>query len=84
MLEICGEYLLVATKEARDLCPYVTQINKAAAVYWELFDDTYSVNELVEHVVQRSNKEKKEVLLPVLLFIKKMEKSGYLTEVEEG
>ena len=84
LLEICGEHLLVATKEARDRCPYVTQINQSAAFYWEKFDDAYSVNEVAEHAAQSMGKETREVLLPILLFINKMEKSGYLVEVEEG
>lgn len=84
LLRICGEYLLVATKDARDLCPYVTQINNSAATYWDLFDDIYSINDYIGHVAQSLNKEKKEVMLQVLVFVEKMEKSGYLTEVEQA
>ena len=31
LLEISGEYLLAATRNARAYCPYVTQINESAA-----------------------------------------------------
>ncbi len=82
LLEICGEYLLVATKDARDKCPYVTQINKSAANYWKLFDKPYSVMAFADYAAEKSGGEAKEVLLPVLSFISKMSRSGYLIEEE--
>ena len=82
LLEICGEYLLVATEDARDVCPYVSQINASAAEFWKLLDGWQSVNEFVELIVQATGKEAKQVLLPVLAFLGKMEKSGYLLEEE--
>ena len=80
LLEISGEYLLVATKDARDACPYVTQINEAAAEYWRLLDRRYTVNEFVEHVAAALGREKKDLLLPLLAFFSKLSKSGYLLE----
>jgi hypothetical protein len=80
LLEISGEYLLVATKEARDLCPYVTQINESAAACWKLLDRPMPVGELMDKLVDDCGKENKDVMLPVLVFIQKMTKRGYLVE----
>jgi len=82
LLEICGEYLLVATKDARGACPYVTQINASAAAFWKLLDGTMSAGELAACAAQASGQEEKTMLLPVLLFVGKMSKSGYLLEEE--
>ena len=82
LLEISGEYLLVATKEARDKCSYVTQINEAAAVYWKLLDDAYSVDQLADRAAAELNKEKKAILLPLLAFVSKLSKCGCLMEEE--
>lgn len=80
LLEISGEYLLVATKEARDLCPYVTQINESAAACWKLLDRPMPVSELMDKLAHDCGKDNKDVMLPVLVFIQKMTKSGYLVE----
>ena len=80
LLEICGEYLLVATREARDACPYVTQINEVAASYWKLLDQPMTVNDLIERISVSFGKEKKAVFLPALGFVSKLSKSGYLIE----
>jgi hypothetical protein len=80
LLEICEEYLLVATKEARGQCSYVTQINRSAATCWKNLDGVYSVNELIERMSRTESVEKKNLLLPVLAFIEKFSKNGYLIE----
>ena len=83
LVEICGEYLLVATGEARGCCPYVTQINRAAAEYWRVFEQESELHAIVNRLCERSGKEKKSVLLPLYMFIQKMAKSGYLIEEED-
>ena len=84
LCSVCGEYLLVAAKEAREHCPYVTQINESAASYWKLLDRPYSIDELTERAAEVFQKEKKDLLLPILLFIRKLEKSGYLIGEDEN
>lgn len=59
LLEISGEYLLAATRNARAYCPYVTQINESAASYWKLLDRPYSIDELTERAAEVFQKEKK-------------------------
>ena len=84
LLEISGEYLLAATRNARAYCPYVTQINESAASYWKLLDRPYSIDELTERAAEVFQKEKKDLLLPILLFIRKLQKSGYLIGEDEN
>ena len=82
LLEICGESLLVATREARGLCPFVTQLNASASQLWKLFDATYSVNDFAEYAAQALGKEAKSMLLTVIFFVSKMSESGHLIEEE--
>ena len=81
--EVCGASLLIATREARESCPYVTQINAAAAAYWRLSEQAHSVSELAEAAAKQQGREIKETLLPSLFFVKRMAESGYLIEEEE-
>ena len=83
LVEICGEYLLIATREARDVCPYVSQINESAAIFWKLLDKPRTVNELIECAVTLSGKEKKQLFFPVLAFVDKFCKSGHLIEEDK-
>ena len=83
LLEICEEYLLVATKEARGYCSYVTQINRSAANCWKHLDGTYSVSELIERMTRSGESAKKDLLLPVFAFIERFSKNGYLIEEDE-
>ena len=34
LTSICGEYLLVAAKDAREHCPYCSQISESSAFLW--------------------------------------------------
>ena len=36
LTSICGEYMLVAAKEAREFCPYHSQITESSAFLWRL------------------------------------------------
>lgn len=83
LLQVADEYLLAATREAREFCPYVTQINASAAAYWRIFEETGSMTEILTRASEVFDKPKEDILLPALAFIKKMSKSGYLL-VEEN
>ena len=78
LVEICGEYLLVATKEARDHCPFVTQINKSAADYWRLLDGAYTLQSLADKAASEFGKDAKAAFIGALAFISKASKAGYL------
>lgn len=78
LLHVCNEYLLVSTKDARDYCPYVTQINEPAAEYWELLEDANTIQGLCKRASEKYGKEEKAFLLPALTFMGKLSKAGYL------
>lgn len=82
LLEVCGEYLLAAAGEARGKCPYITQINAAAAELWEALEGEMSVSELAQAFADSQGRQMKEALLAAMLFVSKMSKSGHLIEVE--
>lgn len=82
LVEICGEYLLVATKDARESCPFVMQINKAAADYWKLLDGPHTIQSLSEKAASELGKDPKSTFIAALAFISKMSKAGYLVMEE--
>ena len=46
------QYLLVASKSAREFCPYITQINDTAAFCWRLLEDGADPDALLEHLAE--------------------------------
>ena len=45
---VCDEYLLIATGEARAVCPSARQINSGAAYYWKLLQSGMTEEEMLD------------------------------------
>ena len=75
LVEVCGEQLLVATGQARDLCPFVTQLNASAAAFWRVLEGEMSLQSLVDAAAHAQGTEPKSLLLPGMVFVAK---AGYL------
>ena len=82
---ICGEYLLVATKAARQFCPFVTVLNESAAFVWKLLESGATLTQLMAAVSEEyeidSPEETRDILLGML---KNLEDNGYLLREEQG
>jgi hypothetical protein len=83
LVEICGESMLIATGDARDHCPYVTQVNQAAARWWTLLDEGATLPGLVEKAGERFGQTGGNPVFAALQFIVKMQDAGYLLAVDE-
>lgn len=82
LTEVCGEYLLVATKEAKAFCPFVTQINGQAAAFWHILEKANTAPEILDQAAAVLEKDKKSVLVSWLAFLSKMSKAGYVLAEE--
>lgn len=49
---VCGQYVLVAAKRARENCPYITEINETAADCWRKLEQGCSQEQLVSHLTE--------------------------------
>ena len=47
---IAGQFILVAAKPLRNLCPYITQINETAAFCWRILEQGSDLDELKEKI----------------------------------
>lgn len=47
LIELKGNWLLVATKEAREYCRYVCPVNSSAAFLWEMIKKGCSYEEIL-------------------------------------
>ncbi len=47
---VAGQYVLVAAKTLREMCPNATQINETAAFCWRILEQGCDLSELMEKV----------------------------------
>ena len=78
LVEVCEEFLLVATGDARDHCPYITQINASAADYWRFLEQEQSLQSLVQKAKEHYERKDGGIIFASLQFVSKMQESGYL------
>lgn len=82
MAGVCGEYILVATRQARGLCPYVKQMNPTGAFYWSLLEEGQDVDTMIRSASQRYGVEESRIRPGLLAFLEALGREGYL--LEEG
>lgn len=76
---ICGEYLLVAAKSAREFVPYVTQLNESSAALWEMLENGGNERTLEDGVTQIFEIEDRcSARTSIRTFIDQMVNLGYL------
>lgn len=80
LTKICGEYLLVATKAAREYCPYVRQINKSAAYLWEKVQQSVTDEELENAFMETYHIQKERARKNISSFLKALEENGYILQ----
>ena len=79
LTHICGEYLLVATKEARNYCPYIKQLNKTGAYLWTILQTGKTISELEEAISERYSVSDKEAgRTAIQSFLYMLDESHYL------
>lgn len=79
---VCGEFMLVATRKARGLCPYVKQINATGAYYWELLMQDMDFEQMVAHAADRYHVEPTRIRPGLRIFLDDLVKKGYLLPEE--
>lgn len=80
--ELCGEYLLLATLDAAQHCPYVYQINETAAFFWQLLAQQLPEDEIVAKVAAEYEAPEADIRRDLGLFTAALQQQGYLLSGE--
>ena len=84
LAEICGEYLLVSTKEARETCPYVIQINETSSFLWKSLGEWMDLHGLMKCVTDEYEVDNPDqAMKAVESFVSQMEEMGYLQKASD-
>ena len=80
---VAGGYFLVAAKEARGNCPYITEINETSAFLWKQLEKGCTIGELLSAVMQEYDVENPEETREIVeSFVREIQELGYLKEAE--
>ncbi len=85
LTSICGQYVLVAAKKARENCPYVTQINETAADCWRLLENGSTSEALTTYLIEEYDAEDASLVKEdVDRLLETYLEEGYITQTEEN
>ena len=84
LVSVCGEYILVATREAREKVPYVQQINSAAAFYWEQLQKGLEPQDIARQAASKYHMSGRQAAGAVIDCLKKLHQRGYITIEDVG
>ena len=75
---ICGESLLISTKEAREHCPYLTQLDESSAFIWSLLEKRTDSKDMIEQIMQRYEVTEAEAAEGLMGFLNAMEEKHFI------
>ena len=79
---VCGVSLLVATMEARHVCPYLTQLNEASAFVWSLLLEEKDTEEMLDIVTREYGTDRTEASETLHGLLDELEKQHYINRKE--
>ena len=85
LIELKGTYMLVSTKEARKVCPYVLRINCTGAHLWEMLKDNCSFEQILADFQEKYEIDDPDKLETDLhACIDQLKERGYLCQKDRG
>ena len=79
--DICTEHILIAAKEARDYCPYITELNDIGAFIYKHLEDGYTDEQIIEEIQKEYEFESDQnISNSIIGFIEELKTMGYIYE----
>lgn len=78
---ICNDHILIAAKEARDHCPYITELNDIGAYIYKHLEDGYTDEQIIEEIQKEYEFESDQNISDSIIgFIEELKTMGYIFE----
>lgn len=78
LAQICDEYLLVASGDARGKVPYVRKVNQTGAYFWQLLAQGLEDSEIVSRAVQDYHIPQALARKALSAFVTSLQSANYL------
>lgn len=83
LTSVCGQYVLVAAKRAREHCPYLTQINDTMASCWQMLENGSTEEELTKRLLNEFDAEETLIRDDVKSLVKQLLDADYILPAEK-
>lgn len=80
--EICGNYLLVASGDAKDKLNYARGLNEVGAEIIRKVQKRKNTDEIIQELADEYEMPEEEIRSGIVRFIKEMESQGYLIKIK--
>ena len=77
---ICGQSLLISTKEAREYCPYLTQLNESSVFIWKMLEKGKSTDEMIQEIMHIYGITENDADEGLTEFLNVMESNHFITK----
>lgn len=85
LTNVCDEHFLVSGKSARELCPYVTNLNDTAVYIYEKLSEGCTEEEILRCIQEEYEIEDADQIKGVIdAFVSQLLENGYMMEVENS
>ncbi len=81
---ICGKELLIATLEARNYCPYLTELNSASAFIWDMLEKGADTDQIADCIEKEYDLPRERVLSVLEAFLSDLEKNSFIIRQEQA
>lgn len=81
---VCGEQLLVATRQARGKCPYVQMLNSTGLFYWELLEKGLDYDAMLQEALAYYAADRETLAFGLTNFLEMLQKRGYLITEDDA
>lgn len=83
LTEVCGEFLLVATAQARGKVAHARGLNRTGAYFWSLLEQGLDSKKIAEQAAAAYQRPMEEVAPVLQGFLDTLEQAHYLRREEE-
>lgn len=80
MEQVCGEYLIISSDEARPPCPYIRPANETMAFYWHFLEQGCTEEQLLDAAVEEFDAPSEILASDLHQLLQMWKKLGYVTD----
>ena len=79
LTRICDEYMIIASRAAREYCPSAIQINETGAYIWKMVEKGLDTNEMISNILKEYELDKQKDVSHLLNeYLMTLQENGFL------
>lgn len=83
LTSVCGEYLLIATRAARNICPNIKKLNASGAYFWSMLEEGMDAADMATRAAEHYGAPRELIERDLKVFLAGLRQQNYISEAEE-